>query len=384
MWTSIWTQPRAAHPPRRVWRDWGLVAAIASTAVVEFAVRWGDMVSRPVAAVEILVLATLMLWRRTHPLTVIALGFGLVIAVDLISLLAGAGGQVSPSTMAYLLVLPYSLVRWASGPEAILGLVFPIVAALVGLLVEPAPLRDTLVGFVILALPVVVGAEVRAVTSSRARELDQVRLKERQELARELHDTVAHHVSAMVVRAQAGRVLGAGNPKEAVEALRVIEAEGSRTLAEMRAMVGALRDLDEAELRPQHGLRDLIGLARGSGDLPRIEVALSGDPDVVGPAVGAAVYRIAQESVTNAVRHARRASRVLVEATVEANGVRLTIADDGDVVSPGRVDAALGPGYGLAGMTERATLLGGTLEAGPGPDRGWLVTAVLPQLGGTS
>lgn len=375
---GLWAEPRAAQPPRRVWRDWALFAVIVATGVVELNMRWADLVSPPLAAAQIVWLATLMLWRRTQPFVTIALGFGTVIVVDLISLALDVGTQVSPFTMAYLLLLPYALLRWGSGREAVIGMIFPITAASVGFVVEPSPLVDVIVGLVILSLPAILGAEVRVVTTSRAREIDQVRLRERQELARELHDTVAHHVSAMVVRAQAGRVVGASDPQAALDALHVIESEGSRTLAEMRSMVGALRDLDEVDLVPQNGFADIAGLAQSFG-MPRVEVTLSGDPDQIGPAVGAAAYRIAQESVTNAVRHARHASKVRVNAVAGPDGVHLVVTDDGDSVAAGRI----GVGYGVVGMTERTHLLGGTLEAGPGPDRGWRVTAMLPTLGAT-
>ena len=93
--------------------------------------------------------------------------------------------------------------------------------------------------------------------------------------------------------------------------------------------------------------------------------------------MGAAIYRLAQESVTNAVRHARHATRIIVRVAVEGDRVHLTVSDDGEVAAP----SASAPGYGLVGMTERATLLGGTLQAGPTRERGWTVDAVLPRTG---
>jgi signal transduction histidine kinase len=141
-------------------------------------------------------------------------------------------------------------------------------------------------------------------------------------------------------------------------------------------MVGVLRDDGTAALAPQPGVGDLERLARSVGDGPRVEVEVSGDLDDLGPAVGAAIYRIAQESITNAVRHARQATRIDVRLTSYDDSVRLTVRDNGEATSrnPG--------GYGLVGMTERATLLGGTLAAGPDPDRGWSVDVVLPRSAG--
>jgi signal transduction histidine kinase len=102
-------------------------------------------------------------------------------------------------------------------------------------------------------------------------------------------------------------------------------------------------------------------------------VELNGDLDGLRPLVGAAIYRIAQESITNAIRHARRATRVDVRVSGEPDCVRLTVRDDGDAATPGS------PGYGLVGMTERAEMLGGTLDASANADSGWTVTAVLPR-----
>ncbi len=110
-----------------------------------------------------------------------------------------------------------------------------------------------------------------------------------------------------------------------------------------------------------------------------MEVRLPAGLDGISPSVAAALYRIAQEAVTNALRHARHASRITVEVADEGDVVRLTVRDDGEAAATGRSP----PGYGLAGMTERAALLGGTLRAGPDRGPGWTVRAVLPK-GGAS
>jgi signal transduction histidine kinase len=147
----------------------------------------------------------------------------------------------------------------------------------------------------------------------------------------------------------------------------------------MRTMVGALRERDDADLAPQVGAADIQRLARSVGDEPLVEVHLSGDLEDLSASVGAASYRIAEESVTNALRHARHATRIVVRVNGERDYIRLTVRDDGDAVPTTRPR----DGYGVAGMTERATLLGGTLQAGPGPDRGWVVDAAIPRLGPT-
>jgi signal transduction histidine kinase len=252
-----------------------------------------------------------------------------------------------------------------------------VAAGVLGIASDYTNLGEAVGGFLFLMFPAVLGALVRFWTTARTREIDQVRLREREQLARELHDTVAHHVSAMVVRAQAGRVMAPTDPEAAIDALRVIEEEGSRTLAEMRTMVGALRDREDADLTPQNGVADIKRLARNVDDQPRVHVGLTGDLDELGPTVGAATYRIAQESVTNALRHARNATRIDVQVVGEDHAVRLTVHDDGEPVHA----SSVAPGYGVVGMTERAALLGGTLAAGPRPDHGWVVDAVLPRAG---
>jgi signal transduction histidine kinase len=168
----------------------------------------------------------------------------------------------------------------------------------------------------------------------------------------------------------------AGADPAALEALEGIEEEGARTLEAMRAMVGALRDADAgAELSPRAGVADLERLTRTPGGGPRIDLRLDGDVDDLPPAVDAAVYRIVQESVTNAIRHAAGATEVVVRVTAKPDRVRVTVEDDGAITGRGhRRD-----GYGLAGLHERATMLGGVLEAGPCSDGGWLVEAELPR-----
>jgi signal transduction histidine kinase len=366
-------EPRAAAPPPLDWRDWALVAVLLLTAVLEGIFRT-DVPWRPVAVVLAVALVFPLLWRRTHPLAAVAVVFGTVIVLNLVTLIDGPD-RVGLDTMVYVVLLPYALVRWGSGREVIIGLPIVVVAGVLGIATDYTNLGDAVGGFLFLMFPAVLGALVRFWTTARTREIDQVRLREREQLARELHDTVAHHVSAMVIRAQAGRVVATSDPDAATDALRVIEEEGSRTLAEMRTMVGALRDGEDASLMPLNGVADIERLARTIDGEPRVHVGLTGDLDELGPAVGAATYRIAQESVTNALRHARNATRIDVLVGGEQDAVRLTVRDDGDQVHTSTINA----GYGVIGMTERAALLGGTLEAGPGPDHGWVVDAVLPR-----
>ncbi len=371
---SIWDEPPAPNPPKRVWRDWVLVGALVSLAVLEVLVR-PDVTWRPVAFILAVVLAVSLLWRRTHPLAVIVVVFGLLMVASVLAPY-DPNNPFGLDSMAFVLLLPYALGRWASGRDMVLGLGFTLAAFGLQELVH-RNLGEFLMGIPFLLAPGIVGLAVRYWSSSRAREIDQVKLREREQLARELHDTVAHHVSAMVIQAQAGRVLAEARPESAVAALQTIESEGTLALAEMRDMVGALRDGQGAELAPQLGIADVESLAGSLRGTVRIGVAVSGDVDGLRPAVGSAIFRIAQESITNAVRHARHASSVEVRIVGKDDEVELTVSDDGEPSVGGRSSF----GYGIIGMKERAALLGGTLEAGPDPKGGWVVHAVLPRVG---
>jgi signal transduction histidine kinase len=170
-------------------------------------------------------------------------------------------------------------------------------------------------------------------------------------------------------------VVAGTDPAAAVEALEGVEEDGARTLEEMRAMVAALRDGGaDAELAPPAGVADLERLVRATGGRLRVDLGFDGELDALPPAVDAAVYRIVQESVTNAMRHAVDATEVVVRVTGEPQRVRVTVRDDGARAGRGR------DGYGLAGLRERAALLGGELRAGPGADQGWCVEAELPRM----
>lgn len=367
-------EPAVEDPPRRVWRDRALFVAIICAAVLETIFR-ADVPNRPASLVFTLLASTTVLFRRTNPLRAVIISFGFVTIADVIMSLLDRG-QIELYSMAFFLLLPYALARWASGRDALLGLLIVDLAWLADIVFQYPGLGDAIGGAVFLMFPAALGAIVRLEGSSRQRELDEVRFRERAQLARELHDTVAHHVSAIAIQAQAGRAVAAMKPATAVEVLGTIEEEASRTLAEMRSMVSALRNDDDPELAPQLGVAAIERLARSSAVRPDVTVELGGNLDELRPSLDAALYRLAQESITNAIRHARNASRVDVHVNGLHHVIRLTVSDDG---APSGFDAVNGSGYGLVGMAERAKLLGGTFEAGPRPGGGWTVSAVLPR-----
>lgn len=372
---QLWAERREPDPPRRVGRDWVLVGVVVTLVLLEGALA-DELVWRPVAVPLHLVPAFALLWRRTHPLPAVAAAWSVVAGLDIAAVLAG---RDSPGlgAMVLLIVFPYALFRWGSGREAVAGLAIMSVGQVMNLLFFPADVAALdAAGWAFLTVPSALGAAVRFRERAQERAVTEAKLAERTQLARELHDTVAHHVSAIAIQAQAGATLAASDPDASVRALRTIKAEASQTLAEMRTIVGVLRE-GEDPTSTQTRLADLEQLTE-DGHRPAVELEVSGDLDTVPPSIQTAAFRIAQESVTNARRHARRATQIVVRVEGREQDLRVTVTDDGDA---SYVDPSSGGGFGLTGMRERATLHGGSLTAGPNRGRGWAVQAVLPRQG---
>ena len=368
---SIWHEPRPADAPPVGRLDWLLVGGFGAAALVEGIVRPG-LTWRPLVTVLALALMPALLWRRGHPLMAAVLGFGVAGLLSILQLTAHTG-DLGLYSMIAVLILLYSLVRWGSGREFVLGMAFVTAVVALGMYVSSAGWGDIFGGSVLLLLFVALAAVFRYRADLWHRQQLEIRNQERMALARELHDTVAHHVSAIAVQAQAGGAVAGTQPEKAAEVLAAIESEASRTLAEMRSMVRVLREGEVVAYSPQLGVADLPALARADAT-PTVEVSLAGSLTGLARPVDVAVYRLAQEALTNAVRHARSATRVGIDVRREGDTVRLRVADDGRA-EPG---PAPEPGFGLLGMAERAQLHGGSLSAGPGPEGGWVVEAVLP------
>lgn len=198
--------------------------------------------------------------------------------------------------------------------------------------------------------------------------------EERARIARELHDIVAHSVSVMVLHTGAVRHRLPDGLADEKEALRGVEETGRRALSEMRHLLGALRRDDEAaELSPQAGragLDSLLQQVRDAG-LP-VQLEVHGEPVALPGPIDLAVYRIAQEGLTNVLKHAH-ANRADVSIHYEPRDLRVEVRDDGDGPQPGD-----GLGHGLVGIRERVKIYGGELAAGPGIDGGFVLSARFP------
>jgi len=204
-------------------------------------------------------------------------------------------------------------------------------------------------------------------------------------IARELHDVVAHNVSVIVAQSAAAQRVANDQPEEAISTLEAIEHTGRGALAEMRRLMGLLRtEADQRRARsPQPGLGNLealIGQVSAAG-LPT-SLRIAGTPRPLPAGLDLSAFRIVQEALTNALKHAGPA-RADVVVGYEESRLLLSVEDDG-VGRDGRTPAATRPRYGHLGMRERVALFGGTLSVGPRPDGGYGVSACLPLDGDAS
>jgi len=208
-------------------------------------------------------------------------------------------------------------------------------------------------------------------------------LADRQRIAREMHDIVAHGLSVMIVQADGARFASATEPEAATAALATIASTGRSSLAEMRRLLSVLRD-DTAPLpeAPQPGLDDIASLVQTIAETGRdVRLTVKGDPpdEVAGDALALTAYRTVQESLTNVIKHAGDGATAWVTLTIDPDRVVVEVLDDGPGGEPQH-----GNGHGLRGMAERVEMVGGQLHAGPDPRGGFRVLATLPRGGGAN
>jgi signal transduction histidine kinase len=222
-----------------------------------------------------------------------------------------------------------------------------------------------------------------ALELGRDEELRRRASEERMRMARDLHDVVAHNISVINVQANTALHLMDRQPERARSALTTINDVSKQALVELRSVLGVLRDVDEnAPRAPTPGLDrlgDLVDTAAAAGLAVRVEEV--GHRAALPVEVDLAAYRIVQEALTNSARHAGGANAT-VRLDYSASAVQVEVSDDGTPRPSGQSAApAHGSGSGIAGMTERAAALGGTLRAGPRPEGGFGVWARLPLSG---
>ncbi|NJP99268.1 sensor histidine kinase [Streptomyces zingiberis] len=333
-------------------------------------------------------------WRRRAPV----LTFAVIASVSLVQWTLGVWSPAGISTLVALCSLALHGSLRALGWAAAVTVAETAVAALVLVEVEH-PLRGLffLLGTVTAATAVGLTLRIRrmylAALEDRARRLEverdqRVRLTtaaERSRVAREMHDIVGHNLSVMVSVADGAATLAAHRNERSAEALRLLGDTGRQAMSELRRVLGVLRDgpEDGGPLGPQPGVRDLDPLldrVRAAG-VP-VTYRTVGDPGALGDGLQLTVYRIVQEALTNTLNHAGTGTSAEVSLTVEADEVRIRVADTGARPSalPRKAPAAGhdDSGHGLVGIRQRAAMYGGTVVIGPrGTGRGWLVDVVL-------
>ncbi|WNV82102.1 histidine kinase [Umezawaea sp. Da 62-37] len=302
---------------------------------------------------------------------------------------------LSPAETLACMVITAVVVRQSPGEQSAVAVALMVAAA-----VHASIARDTTPTYdvftpsdvfstaMLLALAIGAGLYFRARDADRERSLhvavSAAQQQERIALARELHDVVAHHVTGIVVQAQAALTVADADPLAAHRLLPGIARSGSDALTAMRRLVGTLRDegsrVGAAEVATTDldaDLRAAVAQARDVGTPVELRMDL---PGPVPPEVARSILRLVQESLTNVQKHAASATEVAVELSEEDGRVRLLVRDDG----PGAPVEPVGGsgGYGLIGMRERVEMLGGAFSAGPTGVRGWRVLAELPVEGG--
>jgi signal transduction histidine kinase len=221
----------------------------------------------------------------------------------------------------------------------------------------------------LLVVSVAAGVAARLVGITRARQEDAIRLAQRADFARDLHDYVGHHVTGIVLLAQGARAMAEKKPELVLPALERIEQAGTEAMATMRRMVGLLREGD-ADFSPPATVADVRTLVTEFGAGAKLE--LDGEFDGLPAELQSTVHRVVMEALTNVRKHSDGAREVAVSVSRSGEWIQVEVADDGRGKHAGR------SGFGLRGLAERVSALGGSIKAGPRAAGGWLVAASLP------
>jgi signal transduction histidine kinase len=278
------------------------------------------------------------------------------------------------------------LTGWSvrsSKPDAAVVAVASVAAALFAIaeLRQDGPYRTEVQWMLAAGLAAAVGAGLylRRVDDSQIQRTLQARHDERLAIARELHDVVAHHVTGIVVQAQAAKMVVDTRPDATAAALGAIENAGAEALTAMRRMVGALREEDAAApISPAATLDDLRVIAERTTSLGLpVRLHIDGDSAHLPTELAVSIHRVVREALTNAQRHAVGATLVDVAVVIGAELVRVVVRDNGHAGRPSKDRS----GFGITGMAERVSALGGRFRAGPLKSGGWQILAELPFTG---
>jgi signal transduction histidine kinase len=343
-------------------------------------------------------LAVLLLLCETVPLTWRRVAPGHVVAVVATASIVNLALGFKPTEADLALLVGIYTVAAHSGLRAAVraGLIFAVALTVYGVIASQrigVTAQDWLVNYVVFGGAWFLGnsqrqrrrytAELEVLNARLAADQEErarwAVAEERDRIARELHDVVAHSVSVMTVQAGAARRLVGSDPRQAGEAMASIERTGRQALAELRRLLGILRREDDAAaLAPQPSLEHVELLVAGARDAGlQVELQVDGEPRPLPTGVDLSAFRIVQEALTNCVKHAGPTT-AHVQVRYGAHALELEVWDAGRGVPTGAPGAARGDGHGLIGMRERVALFGGELEVGPRPGGGFQVRARLP------
>lgn len=366
---------RAPLSPRAERREDVLLAGIVGLGgLVEIAL--GAVPGHVVlASLSVVVMAGALTLRRVRPRTVLAV----VLTAFAVQSLLGVPVNAQVMTLPPIIVAAYSVGAHLDRRRSAAGLAIGALLAGVAVAAAGASGSDYGFGLFLVTTPWIAGVLVRArgAAESEAVATAENRARraaddERQRIARELHDIVSHGLSAMVVQAAAAAELVDHSPDAARAAMRAVQTTGVDAMTEMRHMLGLLRGAEATGRQPQPDLQDvheLVAAEQAAGR--RVGLTVRGEPRVLPRGMALSVFRIVQESLTNARKHAD-GGRCEVTIAYGRASLEVEIVDDGG----GR--PASTPGFGIIGMRERARLYGGTLDAAPLPRGGWSVRASFP------
>ncbi len=357
--------------PRAI--DWVGGVALAATVVAELLA--GDLAGPVPSAALGLIGAGAFVVRRVWPLhAVLVLG----LSSATLDVLAGATDMAIELTFAAAVAgfaLLYTAGRWAPPKTVATAAIIAFAVLPVAANINPAngsSITLTVIDALVQALIVATGLLVRSLVDGRKQRELATELQERNLLANDIHDSFAHHMSAIAIRAEGARQLD--NPAELDEALRAIKQSASTGLTDLRHFVSGFRGPDDIP-QPLPGFGDLEHLAAElSTDTVQVMVDIDAQPEMIPVSVSAAAFWITREALTNVFRHATSATRAVVRTRSTDHHLDLTITDDGATPTTPVTKS----GHGLSSMTARAKALGGDLTAGPNPNGGWLVAARLP------
>ncbi len=395
--------PRLRHliPPQVA--DTVIAVAVAALGLASGLGARAQHEHMPLAGIPVLAVMGLVLYpRRRFPAAVLAAEA--VLVATLVVMRATLGGSFVAVLCACYSAAVYGSRRLAIGlatgaVSAVLLLGIPQSFGLGGGVIRavPVPTIVAAAGAALFGLLIrnqfsarnaqlaVMAERAEWATAQRDQEARRATLAERLRIARELHDIVAHHVSVIVIQAQGAQRVAEREPDRARQAMADVEQTARTALEEMRRMLGLLRSPDDAEddgsLDVTHGIADIAALADRLAEAGvAVTVRTTGEPFGVPEDVGLTVYRIAQEALTNVLKHAGPA-----QAEVHLHydeHLAITITDDGRGAAAVLTGAEPpGAGRGTTGMRERVAMLGGTFSAGPQPGGGFRVHAVVPRPG---